>query len=363
MTDATGTGLDHGLLEQVRKVWEELLDCQVADDDDFFELGGYSMLAMELCQRLRDDEHDVSVAELVHHSRLTDFAAAVGSARPTSTSAPADAFESMWAAAKPPSAARTSAVSRLHKGTGSPIYVVHWGTGNIQYLSHLSGVMGGGRPMHGVSNPGIRERVRTHLSVRDIAAQYTQQVLASGEGRVLLAGLCSGGYVAVEMARILGAAGVDVPLVGLINTMPPDEPVGFHLGAGLRELYEARLAYLSARFGRHDLADASEDVLRQLVAPDVAYHDPDTPTEDFFWLQALWAGLAFAQVHYEPESYRGAVHVFQTREASALYPSRWSGYLPSTAATTYDVSSTLPIIRHLDFQSDFRAAFDSAADG
>jgi len=356
----------HEVLTSVSTVWERLLGIPAAPEDDFFELGGYSMLAMEMCQTLREQGFDVAVIDLVRNSRLDAFVDVLTGRwdrEPAAAGPGRTDFESLWSAARSPYAG-SPGLTELSAGTGPGVYVVHWGTGNIAFLGEYAAAMSGRLPLVGIANPGHADRVRPLLSVGDLAWQYAQQVLDRGpQDSVLLAGLCSGGYIAIEMARYLRQAGVRVPLVGFVNTMPPGEPVGFEAGTGLGELYESRLAYLKTRFRLTDLDAALDDLLGELTARDVSYHDRGTTPGQFHWLQAVWAGLTFAQVHYEPRPYDGPVHIFQVAQEARHFPDGWASYVPAAQASTYDASSTLPIIQHPHFAPQFRAVFERAADG
>lgn len=69
----------------LRSAWAKILDLNAAEidvDDNFFRLGGDSVLAMKLVSRLRTQGHSLSVADIFQHMRLGDAAAVlkIGSA-------------------------------------------------------------------------------------------------------------------------------------------------------------------------------------------------------------------------------------------------------------------------------------------
>jgi non-ribosomal peptide synthetase component F len=83
---AAGTGAcaDDGLEQTVLDAWSQLLPtAPVAVDDDFFELGGYSMLAAQLAQDLGDRLGvDVSVRDVFLNPTVRELAAALAEDHP-----------------------------------------------------------------------------------------------------------------------------------------------------------------------------------------------------------------------------------------------------------------------------------------
>ena len=59
----------------IAEIWQEVLGVPVADDDDFFELGGQSLAAMEVVAAVRRRLGiTVRVRVLLEHPVLADFA-------------------------------------------------------------------------------------------------------------------------------------------------------------------------------------------------------------------------------------------------------------------------------------------------
>ncbi|WP_370468501.1 Pls/PosA family non-ribosomal peptide synthetase [Streptacidiphilus sp. P02-A3a] len=65
--------------------WRELLGVPVAEDSDFFALGGTSLAAAQLVSLLRERHPGVSVADLYHRPRLGDLALHLDRSRPRRT--------------------------------------------------------------------------------------------------------------------------------------------------------------------------------------------------------------------------------------------------------------------------------------
>ncbi|MGP4014362.1 phosphopantetheine-binding protein [Saccharopolyspora sp. 5N708] len=66
------------LRELVGGVWKDVLDLDVVnDDDDFFELGGDSMQAVDVVYRLRDAGVDLKVGDFFAHPTLHELSTAI----------------------------------------------------------------------------------------------------------------------------------------------------------------------------------------------------------------------------------------------------------------------------------------------
>lgn len=69
-----GSSAKDQLTEQIRQVWQDVLDMTVpADDIDFFSVGGHSLSAAHVVLRLRELGHDLSVADFFAHPTITDL--------------------------------------------------------------------------------------------------------------------------------------------------------------------------------------------------------------------------------------------------------------------------------------------------
>jgi hypothetical protein len=71
-----------GDLEQrVAAVWEHALGRAVGRDDNFFEIGGHSLLAVRLFREFSDTQHmDIALTDIFRYPTVRAFAAYVGAA-------------------------------------------------------------------------------------------------------------------------------------------------------------------------------------------------------------------------------------------------------------------------------------------
>jgi amino acid adenylation domain-containing protein len=196
-TPATATEL------VVAEVFAQTLGLErVGREDDFFDLGGDSLRAVDaslaLQQRLG---HGLALGAFQHASSVRGLARLLDGAVPSD-----------------------DLVVLQSSGNATPLICIHGHGGNVFSMRTLARWFGPDRPVYGLQMSGLGGVGRPPLSVEAAAAshlQYLRRVQPSGPYQ--LAGNCFGGWIAIEMARQLLAAGEQVGALLLIN---PDLPAG-----------------------------------------------------------------------------------------------------------------------------------------
>jgi amino acid adenylation domain-containing protein len=177
--------------EAVATVWADLLGvARVGRDDDFFALGGHSLLTVQVIARLRRDHGiDVSFRDLLERRTVRGVAAG-----------------SRGAAG---SGGRPSALVRLGgTGAGKPLFCVHPGGGSAHWYRHLADEYAGQRPLSAFEWPGLHGGGATPASVAEVARLYgTELRAARPTGPYHILGWCGSSGIAWELARHLWATG------------------------------------------------------------------------------------------------------------------------------------------------------------
>jgi amino acid adenylation domain-containing protein len=201
----------------LRAIWRDLLGLDnVAVDDNFFDLGGHSLLVAALQQRIdKEFGRRVEFTELYYNPTVRQQARRL---QQLSERRPA----------LPPG------VLALHdRGSRNAIFWVH-------YLNReLAKAIGEKHPFFVLSLTADEvESAAESASLDKIAASQIGKILATQpEGPYVIGGQCVGGALAYEIARQLRSAGKEVALVVLLDV--PDHS-SFHSCATLA----AKLAYL-----------------------------------------------------------------------------------------------------------------------
>ncbi|MYU23218.1 alpha/beta fold hydrolase [Streptomyces sp. SID8352] len=115
-----------------------------------------------------------------------------------------------------------SLVTLRETGGPNPLYCVHPVSGSPYCYSGLAHGLGTDTPVHGFEAPGFDGVSEPAASIRELAERHTATLRdARPHGPYLLLGWSLGGVVAYEMARLLSAAGEEVPLLVIIDAALP----------------------------------------------------------------------------------------------------------------------------------------------
>ena len=223
------------VLGSIRSMWVDLLGvADVGDDDDFFEVGGHSLIAIRLMSRIAKELGvRFQLVTIFDAPTIAGLAAKVLEARPdldaelaaaaTSTSVTAAATAASVAPASATTAppAHKSLVTISPSGDKAPLFIVHGAGGNVLFLWSLARAMAGARPIYGFQAIGVDGHDMPDPSIEVMAARYVADLRAEHEGPYILGGYSGGGVVAFEMVRQLRELGDDVRYLVLFDSVPP----------------------------------------------------------------------------------------------------------------------------------------------
>jgi phthiocerol/phenolphthiocerol synthesis type-I polyketide synthase E len=233
-----------GVRAVLEKLWCRILGVSAArDNDDFFALGGESLMAVTLMSAVR--EHTgcaLSVTDFSRNPAFGHLVAAVTSRLPASGGGPTTASGG--------GPAPVPGVAVLSEGRPGqrPLFLVSDAVGNALPYRELADELAaaGGRPVLGLEDTD--DPRGTPRTVGAVAAAHLAALLrAQPEGPYTIGGWSYGAVVAHELARLLIRRGEHVDLLVCLDGFVPDTgglPVGFapeFLRAGLRAQAEAVL--------------------------------------------------------------------------------------------------------------------------
>jgi amino acid adenylation domain-containing protein len=181
--------------------WREVLGrAEAGVDDTFAFLGGDSFAALELALLLETRLGVAVPPDLVDAGTTVARLAA-------RLSAPAEAG---------------SLVPLATGGSGPLLFLFHGVQGHLVGYHALARRLAPDHPVYGLRFPSLADRRPVPWRVHGLAALYAAQIVAARPtGRPVLAGNCMGGLLALETARRLRAAGVEVPPAVLVDTAYP----------------------------------------------------------------------------------------------------------------------------------------------
>ena len=348
--------LPRGPTEQVlARLFGEVLGLDaVGRDDDFFELGGDSILSLKLIARIRKQVPGgagLALSEVMQATRLRDLAGRLQ-----------QRLEQQH-----------DAICLHAGGAGVPLYCLPGMIVNSREFLPLTEALQGTRPVHGfVSHVYTRRRWRG-FAVQALAAEYAAFIEATAaQGRCALLGWSSGGDLAIEVARQLQGRGkgqVRVEFIGMVDVFET-EPLRASrpLGAAERALawreIDAWVAKSTMAEAWRELFARLDDTERDGLAEQVMVGDRALPLDgdgDDAAEVLLWATIdKRAQgARYQHGRIDTPVHVFHAGESVNDTAGRlrdWAVHAPVVSTTVIAGASHLDIIRRPQLHEALRSA-------
>ena len=214
--------------QRLLAMWCELLGLDsVGLDDNYFDLGGDSALAVHLFARI-EKEFGVKLplATLFEAQTISELTDVLRSkAQPVG-----------W----------SPLVTVQPSGSRAKFFCVHGAGGNVFIYRDLAKLLGPDQPFYGLQSRGLDGKEELQSSVADMARVYVDAVQrVQPHGPYFLGGYCMGGTVAYEMAQQLSAKGEQVGMVALFDTADWSQVAMYSKWA--RAGYQAQRLWFHAR--------------------------------------------------------------------------------------------------------------------
>jgi acyl transferase domain-containing protein/thioesterase domain-containing protein/acyl carrier protein len=225
---------------------------QIGIHDDFFALGGDSLLAVQLVSKLRD----VAKVDLPSHILIGSPTVAALSDIITT----ADSPSSISFSRRRPKQVLPPSLVRIKSGNAPrPLFMIHPVGGHVYIYRHLANSLGPEQSIFGLQARGLDGRAQPFTNIESMASHYVEALrTVQPEGPYLLCGSSFGGVVAYEMAQQLTATGAQVALLAMLDSPSPKQ-----VPEGIENSIE-RMAYLLS--GESSISLKTEDL--QHLKPD-----------------------------------------------------------------------------------------------
>jgi len=187
------------------RLWGQILKVdRVGIDDDFFAIGGHSLLAAKLFSRL--DEH-------------------FGRSLPLGVLFSAPTVRSLAEYYRTSAGLKKDSVlvALRTSGTLRPLFAVPGIFGNVVGFADLARELGSEQPFYGLQSVGLDGAAAPLDSIEAMAKLYVDEIRSvQACGPYAIVGACFGATVAYEMARYLLEAGEEVAFLGLLSPTDRD---------------------------------------------------------------------------------------------------------------------------------------------
>lgn len=193
-------------------IWQDLLEQeQIGVNDDFFDLGGDSILGTRLMSAIHDKFH-----QRFELSRLFTY--------PTIEALAGELLAAKQASDVPQTTHRTAPIHivPMHpEGTKTPLFCMHCATGHVLRYRAMVSRLDSDVPVYGLRAPEIHELTK-FPTVEELAELYVKDIRQlQPQGPYQVCGFSFGGLVALEVARRLQSTGEPVSLVALLDSVNP----------------------------------------------------------------------------------------------------------------------------------------------
>ena len=301
------SGSEHSLIEpfvapetpiekSIAAIWKNVLSVdQIGVHNDFFDLGGYSLLAVQLIARI-EKTFDVSLplSVLFDYPTVEALSQAVEEQNPL---------------------LHRSTVVCLQKGDGPAFFCIPPAASSVNNFAQLVRALSPDIPFYGMQALGLEPGEVPQDSIEDMATRYIADMRAvQPNGPYFIGGRCLGGYIAFEMALQLANDGEEVALLALLDpTGPPGMQRGIHY-------YLQRASYFSRRKQlMHAVLRRIRWSLHQVQRLRVLRYIGTRHTRS---IQRTYKAHLLAQKTYEPHVYGGTISFFASQEEYSSDDSR-----------------------------------------
>ncbi|MFD6549091.1 amino acid adenylation domain-containing protein [Streptomyces sp. NPDC058398] len=192
------------------RMWTEILGIsQVGIHDNFFDVGGHSLLAVRLSAAVRAEwDVEIPISDMLRQGTIAELAAIVRSGGQGTSRTP---------------------VVTLREGTAGqrPVFLFHPFGGTVFCYVELTHHLPPGRPVLAIEAPGIQNEGEAEISVEAMATRYIEYLREiQPAGPYALGGWCFGGVIGYEVACQLRAEGEEIEfLIGIDSRAPVEENI------------------------------------------------------------------------------------------------------------------------------------------
>lgn len=189
---------------QLVRIWEKVIGIRpIGIKDNFFEVGGHSLLALRVfgyIEKLTGKKLALSV--LFNSPTIEQLAKVIKD----------DGWSPPW----------KSLVAVKPGGSKLPFYCVPPAAGTALHYQPLIKYLSKDQPFYVLESIGLNGREEPQTKLEEMATHYVKEIqILQPEGPYLLGGRCFGGRVVFEMAQQLEKLGQKVALLAIFDTWPP----------------------------------------------------------------------------------------------------------------------------------------------
>jgi thioesterase domain-containing protein/acyl carrier protein len=308
----TGTPKDT-VESELTRIWQELLGVEpIASDQNYFDLGGDSSLAVHLFVQIEKTFNvKLPIFTLFEAPTIAELSEVLRKDR-------ADTGWSPLVAVQP-------------NGSCPPFFCMHGAGGNVLIYRELSKLLGNDQPFYGLQSQGLDGEAPPLTKIEDMAALYVKEIRrVRPAGPYLLGGYCLGGTIAYEVAQQLRTQGQEVTLLALFDTtdwskIPPVNAWNTSYMAFQKFVFHAANFFRLDSAGRKEfLAEKVQairnriPVWRGILRAKLSKSAGGISSEEIV-LAKIWKANDRACFEYKPKPYAGKLASFRPMRQYSIF--------------------------------------------
>ncbi|MBN2530562.1 MAG: amino acid adenylation domain-containing protein [Deltaproteobacteria bacterium] len=294
--EAASSGGEELTLEQkfLLRLWREVLGVdELTIDDDFFDLGGHSLVGITMVDKINGQfDSNFILSDIINNPTIRQFSVELAALNGDTGDKESrkEKKEKEW----------TPLVALSAKGNTPPVFCVAGHGGHVMELHQLSQGMSPDIPFYGLETRGVAGHTPFE-TIEEIAADNINAIRQrQPNGPYFIAGYSFGGTIAYEIAQQLVAQGEKVAWLGLIDAQSPTLPMRNKLD--LRRAQVMRLIHLRRTY----LKKWVNRILEPAPEVDERYLAVEKATE-------------IAEKKYKPKVFQGDATLFRVPKDVLIY--------------------------------------------
>jgi phthiocerol/phenolphthiocerol synthesis type-I polyketide synthase E len=299
--------------QTITEIWQKLLGIkQIGVHDNYFDLGGTSVLAVRLFAQIEKIfGKNIPVTTLINAPTIGQLASMIEKGEGSGP----------WAS-----------LVRIQSGDSRPpFFFIHAAGGNVLNYRNLANHLGNDQPVFGLQSVGLDGEQPFITRIEDMATHYVNEIqTVQNKGPYMLGGYCLGGSIALEMAHQLQAKGEEVALLALLETYNwakvPSlssfrklhyylEKIEFHAKNFLILPFKEKVVFLREK--ARELKSRSGVWYGMVKAK--CEHKNHSNHGHHSLLARLWENNDQAAFNYVPKFYPGKITIFLPKKGYAIY--------------------------------------------
>lgn len=273
------------LEEQLAAIWEEVLNRKsIGIHANFFEIGGDSLLSIQVVSRARKQGIELAPNQLFQHQTIAELAASMEG-----------------------SSEFSSLVALRAGGTQAPFFCIHSGGAHVHFYQAFAQYLSEDRPVYALQPAGLADDDKHDISIEEMATDYIEEIRrVQARGPYHILGTCFSNAVALEMSNQLTAVGEQVDLY-IIDSAP------LHLMGDDAQGGNATLRRFLDLLGRGDFSRIKHKVLNRIRPQQKSNATWEAVSADDE-LRALVEGMNRAYARYSWSSFPGKIRFIRSSE-------------------------------------------------